>query len=33
VRPDENLLLVRGAVPGARHGTVVIHKPASEARR
>jgi large subunit ribosomal protein L3 len=27
VRPDENLLLVRGAVPGARNGTVLVHRP------
>jgi large subunit ribosomal protein L3 len=27
VRADENLLLVRGAVPGARNGTVVVHRP------
>lgn len=26
VRPDENLLLVRGAVPGAKNGIVVIRK-------
>ena len=26
VRPDENLLLLRGAVPGARNGTVIIRK-------
>src|SRR2546427_13007918 len=26
VRPDEHLLLVRGAVPGARGGTVVVRK-------
>jgi len=26
VRPEENLLLLRGAVPGARNGTVVIRK-------
>jgi len=32
VRPEENLLLVRGAVPGARNGTVLIHKHAVEAR-
>jgi large subunit ribosomal protein L3 len=32
VRPDEHLLLVRGAVPGARHGTVVVRKR-PEARR
>jgi len=30
VRADENLLLVRGAVAGARRGTVVIHKRAEE---
>jgi large subunit ribosomal protein L3 len=27
VRPEENLLLVRGAVPGARNGTVVVRRP------
>ena len=27
VRPEENILLVRGAVPGARNGTVLIHRP------
>jgi large subunit ribosomal protein L3 len=32
VRADDNLLLVRGAVPGARNGTVVVHAGA-EARR
>ncbi|MFN8543017.1 MAG: 50S ribosomal protein L3 [Candidatus Binatia bacterium] len=32
VRPEENLLLVRGAVPGARNGTVVVRKK-GEARR
>jgi large subunit ribosomal protein L3 len=26
VRPDDNLLLVRGAVPGARNGTVLVHR-------
>jgi large subunit ribosomal protein L3 len=26
VRADENLLLVRGAVPGARDGIVVVRK-------
>ncbi len=26
VRPEEHLLLVRGAVPGARNGTVLIRK-------
>ena len=26
VRPDEHLILVRGAVPGARNGTVVLKK-------
>jgi large subunit ribosomal protein L3 len=28
VRPEEHLLLIRGAVPGARNGTVVVRKPA-----
>jgi large subunit ribosomal protein L3 len=27
VRADENLLLVRGAVPGARNGTVIVRRP------
>jgi len=27
VRPEENLLLVRGTVPGARNGTVIMHRP------
>lgn len=27
IRPDENLLMVKGAVPGAAMGTVSIHKP------
>jgi len=27
VRPDENLLLIRGAIPGSRNGTVVVQKP------
>lgn len=26
IRPEEHLLLVRGAVPGARNGTVVVNK-------
>ncbi len=30
VRADEHLLLVRGAVPGARNGTVVVSKGAEE---
>jgi large subunit ribosomal protein L3 len=29
VRPEENLLLVRGAVPGARNGTVIVRRPRS----
>jgi len=33
VRPDEHLLLVRGCVPGARDGLVVIHPAAKGARR
>ena len=28
VRPDEHLLLVRGAIPGARNGTVLVRKSA-----
>jgi len=31
VRPDEHLLLVKGAVPGARNGTVLVSKPAAVA--
>jgi large subunit ribosomal protein L3 len=27
VRADENLLLVRGAVPGSRNGTVIVRRP------
>ncbi len=30
VRPEENLLLVRGAVPGARNGLVTIHRAVKE---
>lgn len=26
VRPEDNLILIRGAIPGARHGTVVLEK-------
>lgn len=33
VRPDEHLLLVRGAVPGARNGTVVIQKQVKAVRQ
>ncbi len=33
VRPEDHLLLVRGAVPGARNGTVVIHKQAKAVRQ
>jgi large subunit ribosomal protein L3 len=29
VRADENLLLVRGAVPGARNGMVIVRRPKS----
>ncbi len=32
VRPDENLLLIRGAVPGARNGTVFVMKGAGASR-
>jgi large subunit ribosomal protein L3 len=32
VRPDENLLLVRGAVPGARNGVVVVRRHERGAR-
>jgi large subunit ribosomal protein L3 len=31
VRPEENLLLVRGAVPGARNGTVLVRRPRAKA--
>jgi large subunit ribosomal protein L3 len=27
VRADDNLLLIRGAVPGARNGTVIVRRP------
>ena len=27
VRPDEHIILVRGTVPGARNGTVLVRKP------
>jgi large subunit ribosomal protein L3 len=27
VRPDDHLILVRGTVPGARNGTVIVQKP------
>lgn len=33
VRPDEGLLLVRGAIPGARNGLVVIRQAVKGARR
>jgi large subunit ribosomal protein L3 len=33
VRPEEHLLLVRGAVPGARNGTVVIRKQVKAVRQ
>jgi len=29
VRPEEHVLLVRGAVPGARNGTVLVRKPSA----
>jgi large subunit ribosomal protein L3 len=32
VRPDEHVILVRGAVPGARNGTVILSKPAGSTR-
>jgi large subunit ribosomal protein L3 len=31
VRADENLLLVRGAVPGSRNGTVIVRRPKTKA--
>src|SRR5689334_9431207 len=31
VRADENLLLVRGAVPGSRNGTVIVRRPKAKA--
>ena len=31
VRPDDHLILVRGAVSGARNGTVIVQKPPSAA--
>jgi large subunit ribosomal protein L3 len=33
VRPEEHLLLIRGAVPGARNGTVVIQKQVKAVRQ
>ncbi len=33
VRPEEHLLLVRGAVPGARNGTVIVRRPPGVSRR
>jgi large subunit ribosomal protein L3 len=32
VRPEDHVLLVRGAVPGARNGTVVVSKPVDVTR-
>ena len=32
VRPEEHMVLVRGAVPGARNGTVILSKPPGSAR-
>ena len=32
VHADDNILLVRGAVPGARNGTVLVHRRAERAR-
>ena len=32
VRPEENLLLVRGAVPGAKRGVVVVRRAVKETR-
>ncbi len=26
IRPEENLILVRGAIPGAKNALVVLHK-------
>jgi ribosomal protein L3 len=31
VRADENLLLVRGAVPGSRNGTILMQRDAARA--
>jgi large subunit ribosomal protein L3 len=28
IRPDENLMLVKGAVPGAKHGVVIVRRAA-----
>jgi large subunit ribosomal protein L3 len=28
VRPEQNLMLVRGAVPGAKHGVVIVRRAA-----
>jgi large subunit ribosomal protein L3 len=32
VRPEEHVILVRGAVPGARNGTVIVQKPEGATR-
>jgi large subunit ribosomal protein L3 len=32
VRPEEHVILVRGAVPGARNGTVILCKPPASTR-
>ncbi len=32
VRPEEHVILVRGAVPGARNGTVILSKPPAATR-
>ena len=26
IRPDENLMLVKGAVPGAKHGVIIVRR-------
>ena len=33
LRPEEHLILVRGAVPGARNGTVVLTRAAEATRQ
>jgi large subunit ribosomal protein L3 len=33
IRPDQNLMLVKGAVPGSRSGLIEIRKPKSEPKK
>jgi large subunit ribosomal protein L3 len=32
IRPEENIILVKGAVPGHRHAIVMINKMATQAK-